>query len=328
MKVQQLDRVIITGGAGFIGSHILDYLIRNELVDEVIVIDNLSSGNVQNIAEHINKKYLIFEKADLKFIDEKWAAYFKNTDIVIHMAANPEVRISVTDPRIHFNENLVTTFNVLEACRRNDVRALIFASSSTVYGDAKMIPTPENYQPLEPISVYGAVKLAAEQLCITYSKLYGVKSIIIRYANIIGPRSSHGVIVDFMNKLRQNPNELEILGDGTQKKSYLHVYDAVDATLFLALKVLPTTSDYDIYNVGNDDWITVREIADIVVEEMGLKDVRYIFKPATADGRGWPGDVKFMLLDISKLKSRGWKPSMNSYTAVRKTVRQLLKKEV
>ncbi|MCS7111628.1 MAG: NAD-dependent epimerase/dehydratase family protein [Ignisphaera sp.] len=328
MNVQHLNRVIITGGAGFIGSHVLDYLVGNALADEIIVIDNLSSGSIDNVAEHINKKYFIFEKADLKLINEQWFAHFKDVDMVIHMAANPEVRVSVTNPYIHFNENLVVTFNVLEACRRGDAKALVFASSSTVYGDARIIPTPENYQPLEPISVYGAVKLAAEYLCITYSKLYGIKSLIVRYANIIGPRSSHGVIVDFINKLRQNPSVLEILGDGTQKKSYLHVYDAVSATVFLALRVIPTITDYDIYNVGNDDWITVKEIADIVVEEMGLSKVNYVFRPATADGRGWPGDVKLMLLDISKLKSRGWKPLMNSYTAVRKTVRQLLKKEI
>ncbi len=328
MTIQYLNRVVITGGAGFIGSHILDYLVENRLAKEVIVIDNLSSGSIDNIAVHINKKYLTFVKADLKYVDEQWLEHIKNADMVIHMAANPEVRVSVVNPYIHFNENLVTTFNILEACRRGGAKALVFASSSTVYGDAKIIPTPENYQPLEPISIYGAVKLAAEYLCITYSKLYGIKSLIIRYANIIGPRSTHGVIVDFINKLKQNPRELEILGDGTQKKSYLHVYDAVNATLFLALKVLPTAIDYDIYNVGNDDWITVREIANIVVEEMGLSNVNYIFRLATTDGRGWLGDVKFMLLDISKLKSKGWKPSMNSYTAVRKTVRQLLKKEM
>lgn len=328
MSIQHIDRAIVTGGAGFIGSHIIDYLVRNRLAEEIIAIDNLSSGSMDNIAEHINKKYFTFVKADLKHSDEQWLYYFRDADIAIHMAANPEVRVSVTNPDIHFNENLVVTFNVLEACRRGRAKTLVFASSSTVYGDAKTIPTPENYQPLEPISIYGAAKLAAEYLCISYSKLYGIKCLIVRYANIIGPRSTHGVIVDFINKLRQNPRELEILGDGTQRKSYLHVYDAVDATLFLALKILPTTGvDYDVYNVGNEDWITVREIADIVIEEMGLSNVKYTFKPATPDGRGWLGDVKFMLLDISKLKSKGWKQSMNSYTAVRKTVRQLLKKE-
>jgi len=327
MNEYYLNKVIVTGGAGFIGSHIIDYMVKNKLVDEIIAIDNLSSGSLDNISMHINKKYFKFIKADLKNVDDQWTSQFRDIDMVIHMAANPEVRISVTNPYIHFNENLVVTFNVLETCRKSDARMLVFASSSTVYGDAKIIPTPEDYHPLEPISIYGAVKLAAEYLCISYSKLYGMKCLIVRYANIIGPRSGHGVIVDFINKLKQNPKELEILGDGTQRKSYLHVYDAVDATLFLALKVLPSVANYDIYNIGNSDWITVREIADIVVKEMGLDNVRYIFKPATIDGRGWLGDVKFMLLDISKLKSKGWTPSMNSYDAVRKTVRQLLNKE-
>jgi UDP-glucose 4-epimerase len=327
MNEYYLNKVIVTGGAGFIGSHIIDYMVKNKLADEIIAIDNLSSGSLDNISMHINKKYFKFIKADLKNVDDQWTSQFRDIDMVIHMAANPEVRISVTNPHIHFNENLVATFNVLEACRKGNAKKLVFASSSTVYGDAKIIPTPEDYHPLEPISIYGAAKLAAEYLCISYSKLYGMKCLIVRYANIIGPRSGHGVIIDFINKLKQNPKELEILGDGTQRKSYLHVYDAVDATLFLALKVLPSVANYDVYNIGNSDWITVREIADIVVKEMGFDNVRYIFKPATIDGRGWLGDVKFMLLDISKLKSKGWVPSMNSYDAVRKTVRQLLNKE-
>ncbi|RLF21545.1 MAG: UDP-glucose 4-epimerase, partial [Thermoprotei archaeon] len=166
-----------------------------------------------------------------------------------------------------------------------------------------------------------------ENLAVTYAKLYGIKSLIVRYANIIGPRSNHGVIVDFIDKLKRNPKELEILGDGSQRKSYLHVYDAVDATLHLLDVFRRSSKAYDIYNVGNDDWITVREIADIVVDEMGLRGVKYRFKLGTIDGRGWLGDVKFMLLDIGKLKATGWKPRWNSREAVRKTVRQILGKE-
>ncbi len=244
--------------------------------------------------------------------------------MVFHFAANPEVRVSVTDPRVHFEENVVATFNVLEACRVNDVPLLVFASSSTVYGDAKVIPTPEDYSPLEPISVYGASKLACENLIISYSNLYGIRGLIIRYANIVGPRSNHGVIIDFIRKLKSTSSKLEILGDGSQRKSYLYVDEAVDATLHLLEFFKSSGRSYDIYNVGSEDWVTVKEIADIVVDVMGLRGVEYVYKSATPDGRGWPGDVKLMLLDISKLKSTGWKPRWSSREAVRKTAEHIL----
>jgi UDP-glucose 4-epimerase len=319
------NRVIVTGGAGFIGSHLVDRLVK-EGVEEIIAIDNLSSGSLDNIRHHLNKPYLVLNNSDLRRFDEEWTRLFRDTDIVYHYAANPEVRVSSIEPRLHFEENILATFNVLEAARINDVEYHVFASSSTVYGEARKIPTPEDYHPLEPISVYGASKLACEALYISYAKLYGFKVLIARYANIIGPRSNHGVIIDFINKLRRNPRRLEILGDGTQRKSYLHVLDAVDATQYLVRR-LDTIRDYDVYNIGSEDWIEVREIARIITEEMGLENVEFTYVKITPDGRGWPGDVKFMLLDISKLKSTGWKPRWNSREAVRKTVRQLLGRE-
>ncbi|RLG84776.1 MAG: UDP-glucose 4-epimerase, partial [Thermoprotei archaeon] len=291
-------------------------------------IDNLSSGSLENLKNHINKEYFKFIEYDLKKFSEDLVQALRDVDIVFHFAANPEVRVSSINPRIHFNENILATFNVLEASRKADVGIHVFASSSTVYGEARVIPTPEDYHPLEPISVYGAAKLACEILYITYSKLYGFKPLILRYANIIGPRSSHGVIIDFIKKLKRNPSKLEILGDGTQRKSYLHVYDAVDATLYTLKHFLSHGKNYEIYNIGNDDWITVKEIADIVVKALGLQNVKYEYIMATPDGRGWPGDVKFMLLDISKLKNIGWKPSMTSYEAVEKTARYIVEKEI
>jgi UDP-glucose 4-epimerase len=313
---------LVTGGAGFIGSHIVDKII--EQFENVTVLDNLSSGRTENIRQHLGKRYFSLVKADLKFSDTDWVKFFK-VDTVFHYAANPEVRVSVLDPRTHFEENLLATFNVLEACRRNDVSCIVFASTSTVYGDAKIIPTPEQYYPLEPISVYGCCKLACENLLKTYSTLYGIRALILRYANVIGPRSAHGVIFDFINKLKRNSKTLEILGDGKQRKSYMHVNDAVDATIHLYKNFKSSNSYHEVYNVGNEDWITVKDIADIIVKEMGLSNVEYQFSPATADGRGWLGDVKFMLLDISKLKSTGWKPTMNSEQAVKNTVKLFLK---
>ena len=313
-------RVVVTGGCGFIGSCLVESLVDE---NEVIIVDNLSNGSLSNIDPSVRDRVVV-NISDLKNYPGDWVSCFSGVDVVFHFAANPEVRVSSVEPRIHFDENVVVTFNVLEACRKYGVKYFVFASSSTVYGDARVIPTPEDYQPLEPISVYGASKLASAALIISYSKLYGIRSLILRYANIIGPKSNHGVIVDFINKLRRNPSQLEILGDGTQRKSYLYIDDAIDATLHLFNVFKDSGREYDVFNVGNRDWITVREIADIIVEEIGLSDVKYVFKPATRDGRGWPGDVKFMLLDISKLMKTGWKPKYSSYEAVRKTVRGLI----
>ena len=323
MNISELEglKVVVTGGAGFLGSHLVDILMASGC--HVAVIDNLSHGSLRNLKAWLNNPAFSFVRGDLKDTNGSWCSALKSADIVFHFAANPEVRISSTEPRIHFDENVLATFNVLEAVRKEGVRALVFASSSTVYGDPQVIPTPEDH-PKKPISIYGASKLACEVLLETYHRLYGLKALSLRYANIVGPRLTHGVIVDFIKKLRANPHELEILGDGTQKKSYLHVSDAISATLHLLDLMLRGAFSCDVFNVGSEDWVNVVEIADMVVEAMGLSDVKYVFRPMTPDGRGWPGDVKLMLLDISKLRATGWRPSMSSREAVKKTVEALL----
>jgi len=312
-----MKRALVTGGAGFIGSHLCEALIKSGY--EVKVLDNLSSGKADNIA-HLLNRGLSFTIADLKAAGS-WAELLRDVDVVFHFAANPEVRVSNAEPRVHFEENLVATFNLLEAARHAGINCIVFASTSTVYGDAKVIPTPENH-PIAPISVYGAVKAACEHLVSTYCALYGMSGVILRYANVIGSRG-HGVIRDFIAKLRRNPHELEILGDGMQSKSYIHVKDAVEATLF-ALEHRPSKGRAEVYNVGSEDRLSVLEISRIVCEEMGFTDVKFILKPATPDGRGWPGDVKIMQLDVSKLESLGWRPKMNSREAVRRATRELL----
>ncbi|RLI26909.1 UDP-glucose 4-epimerase [Candidatus Bathyarchaeota archaeon] len=314
-------KALVTGGAGFIGSHLVDRLMTEGY--EVTVVDNLSSGRLDNIKHWIGSGFFRFVKADLKTAGS-WVKEFKDVDVVFHLAANPEVRVSVTEPGIHFDENLKATFNVLETCRLFGVPSLVFASTSTVYGDAEIIPTPEDYLPLRPISVYGAVKLACETLICTYARLYGLKALILRYANIVGPRMKHGVIVDFMRKLEVCPERLEILGDGSQKKSYLHVEDAIEATVKALDYLLRSGRFIEVFNVGSEDWITVKEIASIVVEVMGLENVEYVYRPATEDGRGWLGDVKYMLLDISRIKRKvGWSPSLSSKEAVKLAAKSL-----
>jgi len=313
-----LERILVTGGAGFIGSHLVDRLVMEGY--NVRVIDNLSSGDLSYISHHIGKPNFEFIRGDLKSPEDVSRA-IKDIDTVFHFAANPEVRLSVTEPEIHFRENIYATFNLLEAMRREGgVELFVFASSSTVYGDAKIIPTPETHE-IRPISVYGASKAGCEALICSYAHLYGFKAVSLRYANIVGPRLRHGVIYDFIVKLRKNPKKLEILGDGTQRKSYLYITDTLDATLFAAQHI---EGWYDVYNIGNDDWITVKEIADIVARAMGVRP-EYVFTGGTRDGRGWPGDVKFMRLSIDKIKKKGWRPKYSSREAVRLTAESLVR---
>ena len=211
------SKVLITGCAGFIGSHLAEKLVN--LGFDVYVYDNLSSGKLENINHLLDRKNFRFVKEDL-LQPKNLPKILNDCELVFHLAANPEVKISSTNPEIHFQQNLVSTYNLLECLRKNgNVKTLIFTSSSTVYGEAE-IPTPEEYSSLNPISIHGAVKLACEVLISAYTRNYGFKSIIYRLDNIVGPRSCHGVVVDFVKKLRENPEELEILGDGFQKKSY------------------------------------------------------------------------------------------------------------
>jgi UDP-glucose 4-epimerase len=211
-----------------------------------------------------------------------------------------------------YQNNVEGTFKMLEFARKNDVKNFVFASTSTVYGNAKM-PTPETEE-CNPISLYGATKLACENLINSYSNLYGIKSTVLRYANIIGERSDHGVIIDFKNKLKQNPNELEILGNGQQKKSYLYIDDTIEAT-FTAYK--KQTKNYDVFNVGSDESITVNELAELVSNSLNLKPK---FKYTSNELKGWKGDVSLMLLDSSKIKQLGWNPKTNINEAIRKIV--------
>jgi UDP-glucose 4-epimerase len=313
-----LGRIFITGGAGFIGSHLVDALCKNH---EVVVLDNLSSGKLENVKKWLKSSNFTFVKDDL-LKSEKIREYLSDCETIFHLAANPEVRVGSTNPIIHYEQNVAATFNLLEAIRQTgNVKRLMFTSSSTVYGEPQKIPTPENYAPLKPISVYGASKLASEALIISYAYTYGFDTIIYRLANIVGSRMQHGVIYDFINKLRKNSEKLEILGDGSQTKSYLDIKDCIKA-MFTSLQT--PTNRVEIYNVGSEDQVNVKQIASIICEEMGLENVEYVFTGGVDGGRGWKGDVKTMQLDVGKLKKLGWKPTLNSYQAVRNAARTLL----
>jgi UDP-glucose 4-epimerase len=312
------ELVLVTGGAGFIGSHLVDRLVSEGW--RVRVADNLSSGSLNNIRHHMGDPDFEFLEVDLKD-PVKAVEAVKGVCIVFHFAANPEVRVSATNPEVHFNENVVATFNLLEAMRSLDVKDLVFASSSSVYGEPKSIPVGED-APIRPVSVYGASKASCESLIHAYSGLYGIESVVLRYANVVGPRLRHGVVYDFILKLLKHPEELEILGDGTQIRSYIYVNDAVEATL-IAWNKAP--GFFEIYNIGNFDWISVNEIADIIAKVMGISGLKRTYKPVLR-GVGWPGDVKRIALDIKKLRTLGWNPKMNSEQAITESVRSILKK--
>ncbi len=320
---------LVTGGAGFIGSHVVDRLI--DAGYEIVVLDDLSAGDERFIKPHVGKQEFQFHKADI--LHEDISPFFDGVEEVWHLAANPEVRIGAEDTRVHLEQNVIVTYNVLEAMRKNDVRRMIFTSTSTVYGDADTLPTPEEY-PTIPVSLYGASKLACEALIAAYCHTFDIRAWIYRFANVIGRRSSHGVIYDFINKIRNNPEELEILGDGNQTKSYIYVDDCIDA-MVAGLKAKANAgaeagvegypaakSIVNIFNIGTDDMTTVKRIAEIVCEEMRVSP-----KPKfkfTGGKRGWKGDVPIMLLDASKLNALGWKPKYNSEEAVRKAAGDLV----
>lgn len=320
MKPRSAEKVLVTGGAGFIGSHLVDALMTQGA--KVCVFDNLTSGTLQNIKPWLDNPNFTFIKGDLLDSADLKGLRNNHYELVFHLAANPEVRVGSANPNIHFQQNLTATHNLLENLRKTGTTStLIFTSTSTVYGEPTKIPTPENYSPLTPISIYGATKLASEALISAYAHTYNFKAVIYRLANIVGSRSKHGVIHDFIQKLRKNSRELEILGDGTQNKSYLYITDCIEAML---LGLEKSKSQIEIYNIGSEDQINVKTIAQIVVQEMKLKNVKLTYTGGVDGGRGWKGDVKNMLLGISKIKSLGWEPKLNSRQAVRTTARTFI----
>jgi len=312
---------LITGGAGFIGSHLVDFFM--ERGEDVCVLDDLSAGDIGNIGRWKASDRLNFVKGDLLSPDS-FMETLEGCETVYHLAANPEVRSWKAKPEAHFRQNIEGTYNLLEAVRRHGgVETFVFTSTSTVYGEASVIPTPETYAPMKPISHYGASKLAAEAMICSYAAMYGFRCVIYRMANVVGPRCNHGVVYDFIEKLRGNPNELEVLGDGSQSKSYLYIDDCVEG---MVLGAEGSSERVAILNIGSEDRVDVITIANIVIGEMGLGDVEIRLTGGVDGGRGWKGDVKLMQLDMSGLKDLEWRPRWGSSDAVRHAARSLLKK--
>ena len=318
----RVKRVFVTGGAGFIGSHLVDRLLTDGY--EVTVFDNLSSGRRENVACHAGKSGFRFVEADLVDL-EKTAAEMKGHDLVWHMAANTDIPGGFTRTDMDLKNCVTATYNVVEAMRRNGIRDLIFPSTGAVYGDlCRTTPCPENSGPLLPVSLYAAGKIASEAFISAYCHLFGLRAWMFRFGNVIGSRMTHGVIFDFIQKLKKNPAELEILGDGNQEKNYFLVEECLDGMAYAFLNI-PLTEDKpcDLFKLGTASVSNVKKIASILFEEMNLKDVRI----KIAGGlRSWPGDQPRVYMTIEKMKALGWKAKLHSDDAVRTAARRMLGK--
>ena len=305
-------KVLVAGGAGFIGSHVVDMLL--EKGNEVIVLDNSPEGN--NL-HHLNgNKNLTVINADLNNLSELKKT-MNGVDEVYHLAANSDIQSGGKNPEIDFKNTFMTTKNILDAMVANDVKKIFFSSTSAVYGNITGIALKEDTGGLSPISYYGAAKLSSEALISSYSYMNDIGALIFRFPNVVGPRVTHGVIFDFMRKLKDNPKKLEILGDGKQNKEYIYVHDLIKAISSVSIP----TSGVETYNVSTESSISVMQIADIVCEKLGLKNVKYSF---TGGNIGWKGDVPSFKYDISKIKKTGWMYQHSSTDAIKMTLRNLL----
>jgi UDP-glucose 4-epimerase len=308
-------KAFVTGGTGFIGSHLVDKLIEKGY--QITVYDNLSSGKKQFVDKHLQNKNFKFIESDLLDFNQLKKS-IKGHDVVFHIAANPFVRLGEKQTKLDLEQGAIATYNVLESMRLNEIKKIIFSSSSVVYAEVPNIAIPENYGPTLPISLYGAGKLASEGLISAFCGTFDFQAWIFRFANVVGIRGTHGVIVDFIDKLRKNPKNLEILGDGKQQKPYLYVSDVVYGMIYGFEK---SNNKINLFNLGCDSNTTVTKIAEMVVEEMGLKSVKFKY---TGGKRGWPGDVPRFQLDATKIKKLGWKERYTSDDAVRKAIREIL----
>lgn len=308
-------KALVTGGAGFIGTHLVRNLLNRGL--EVVVVDNFTLGHQENVdcfGDNSNYKFynVNIEKTE-KFCetlkDEKF-------DIVYHLAANSDIQKGGRMPSVDFNDTFMTTYSVLELMRRNDIKNLFFSSTSAIYGDKQMLLT-EDLGDLKPISYYGGAKYASEGFISSYTFMNDLNTVVFRFPNVIGPNLTHGVIYDFVNKLQNNPNELEILGDGTQTKPYLYVIDLVEAITMFTLDI-EMKKGVQVYNAGVETATSVTTIADIVCEELGYENVKYNY---TGGNIGWKGDVPKFQYDLTKIHNMGWKAKHTSDESVRDTVK-------
>jgi UDP-glucose 4-epimerase len=305
--------IAVTGGCGFIGSHLVDRLLAEG--HDVRIVDNLSTGQRRFAAQALANPRATLAQIDIADL-RQMTEIFRGCEQVYHLAANADVRHGPEHPRKDLDENTIGTFNVLEAARRAGVKAFAFSSTGSVYGDASVVPTPEDAPFPRQTSLYGASKLAGEGLAAAYAEAYGLRVCIFRFVSILGERYSHGHVFDFYRSLRTNPDELHVLGNGRQKKSYLYVQDCINA-IRLAMDRQP--SGVEIYNLGRDDYCEVNDSIGWITGALGVK-------PRLTYGggdRGWVGDSPLILLDCSRIRRLGWAPTVSIRDGVLKTVEYL-----
>jgi len=308
-------RALVTGGSGFIGSHLVDRLLQDKW--DVVVLDNLLTGRLSNLGHHKRNPHLKVVKGDVREL-ETVKKCSKGCDAVFHLAAHALMRVSLQDHRADLEHNIVGTLNVLESMAANKVTDFVFASTSALYGEAEVTPTPETYSGIQT-SLYGAAKLAGEGYASAFAEFSPIKVWAFRFGTVLGERCRRGAIWDFAHKLQANPSKLELLGNGKQSKDYLSVSDCVDG---IKLGHAKSSKRVNIFNLGLQEQTTVDELADIVIEEMGLSKVK---KSYTGGARGWVGDNPVVYLSTERIRRLGWKPKTSPAETIRQTARWTLK---
>jgi len=305
-----IEKAFVTGGAGFIGSHIADAALGRGA--SVVIYDNFCTGREEFVPSGKKVTVVRGDVLDLNGITKA----MQGCDFVFHFQANADVRGGPKNPRVDLEQNTIATWNVVEAMRLNNIKHIAFASSSAVYGEPEIFPTPESC-PLVQTSLYGASKLAGEAIIEAYCEYYNMRSFMFRFVSWIGERYSHGVIFDFMKKLAADPTRLYVLGNGQQKKSYLYVKDGVSGIM---TAIDRSSGSKNVFNLGHDEYITVVQLAEILFDELGLQKVKLEFEGSI---RGWVGDSPLVHLDTTKMKGLGWRPETNIDQGIRKTIRFL-----
>ncbi len=314
--MEGLKNYFITGGAGFIGGHLANYLFDNTK-SRITIYDNFENGRIYPFGERIKDSRLQIIKGDVKDLGR-----LKNSmvghDVIYHLASNADIAAAANDPSIDFWNGTYLTHNVLEAMTLNKIKKILFTSGSGVYGDVPNTPIPENYDQMIPISTYGTCKLSSEALISAYSHMFDITGTIVRFANVVGPHQTHGVAYDFIRRLLSDSSQLKIFGDGKQTKPYVHVSDILNAFSLLENKF---NNGHNVFNVGSDDFLTVNQIAGIVIDKMKLRNVVYNY---TGGSRGWKADVPIYRLETSKIRKLGWLNIYNSFQAVEHAVDSML----
>jgi UDP-glucose 4-epimerase len=310
-------KVVVTGCAGFIGSNLVDSLLFKNF--EVIGIDNLKTGKLNNLTSAFKNKRFSFYEIDL-LKAKKLSDIFENCDMVYHLSANADIRFGPENPSRDLEQNTIVTHKVLETMRTNDIQKLMFASTGSLYGDSKIFPTPEDTNFPNQTSLYGASKLACESFISAYCETYEFQAWIFRFVSILGPRYSHGHIYDFVRQLLADPTKLIVLGDGYQKKSYLHVFDCIKG---IEIGIEKSNDKLNIFNLGLDDVCEVRDSIKLITQLMNVSPtIEY-----GEESRGWIGDNPYILLNAEKIKSIGWNPKYTIQDGIKDTVKFLLDKD-